>query len=108
AAATPSAPCGLPAGAEPRPRADMLAARKPRQQVGVGRTGLGDALDRGDQNSTDAALAAATASIGMKRKPTSDSHRALAAITVPSTREPSLRITVSASSSKNIVLTMAI
>jgi len=34
----------------------MFAARKPREQIGVGRTGLGDALDRRDQNSTDAAL----------------------------------------------------
>ena len=63
----PPAPGGLAVGDEPVPLADMLATRQPRQQVGVGRTCLRYPLDRRDQNSTEAALAAATASIGMKR-----------------------------------------
>lgn len=58
---------GLAIGDQPLAFADMLAACQPRQQVGIGRTCLRDPLDRRDQNSTDAAPAAATASIGMNR-----------------------------------------
>ncbi|WP_260583999.1 hypothetical protein [Sphingopyxis sp. PET50] len=49
------------------PLTDMLAAGKPRQQVGVGRTCLRDPLDRRDQKSTAAAAADAVPSIGMNR-----------------------------------------
>ena len=47
--------------------ADMLAAGKPLQQVGVGRTCLCDPLDRRNQKSTAAALADSAARTGMKR-----------------------------------------
>jgi hypothetical protein len=63
----PSAPGGLAIGDQPMPLADLLAPGQPRQQVGVGRTCLRYPLDRRDQNSTAAALAETTASIGMKR-----------------------------------------
>jgi hypothetical protein len=67
AAPQPSTSCGLAIGDQPMPLADLLAASQPRQQVGVGRTCLRYPLDRRDQNSTAAALAEMTASIGMKR-----------------------------------------
>ena len=66
-AAEPSASGGLAVGDEPMPLADMLAARQPRQQVGVGRACLPGPLDRRDQNNTAAALAERTASTGINR-----------------------------------------
>lgn len=66
-AAEPPASGSLAVGDEPMALAYMLAAGQPRQQVGVGRTCLRDPLDRRDQNSTDAAWADATASMGMNR-----------------------------------------
>jgi hypothetical protein len=67
AATEAPASSGLAVGDEPMPLAHMLAAGQPRQQVGVGRTCLRDPLDRRYQNSTDAAAADATVSMGMKR-----------------------------------------
>src|SRR3546814_15503262 len=82
----PPAPRGLAVGDQPMPLADMFAARQPRQQVGIGRNGLLGPLDRRDQNSTEAALDAATASHGMNRKPLTARQRALPALTTPPTR----------------------
>ena len=66
-AAQAAAPGSLAVGDEPMALADMLAVRQPCQQVGVGRTGLLDPLDRRDQKSTAAAVADSAASTGMKR-----------------------------------------
>jgi hypothetical protein len=67
AAPEPPAPGGLAVGDQPMALSDMLTACQPRQQVGIGRTCLRYPLDRRYQNSTAAALADATASIGIKR-----------------------------------------